>query len=153
MPACLGGSSRTRATDAARITPQAATAQCRHARGPAPHSDPTRIAAPPGQGAPRRRGRLVNTNPPSWGNPRCRRGPATEGAAMNTEAALLQAIHHDPGDGAAWSVLADYLEEQGDPRAELLRLTLALRQAPPRGRRADVKAQEARVQGLLASGV
>ena len=49
---------------------------------------------------------------------------------MDVEAALLQAIHDSPDDDTNWQVLADWLEEQGDARGELLRLTLALRANP-----------------------
>jgi uncharacterized protein (TIGR02996 family) len=69
---------------------------------------------------------------------------------MDVEASLSQAIHDDPSDETNWLVLADWLEEQGDRRAELLRLTLALR-ARPAG--PEAPAQEVRLQELLASGV
>jgi uncharacterized protein (TIGR02996 family) len=71
---------------------------------------------------------------------------------MNTEAALLQALHDDPADETSWLVLADWLEEQGDlPRAELLRAQRRLlgMRFKARGRRA----LEKRVQELLAAGV
>ncbi len=69
---------------------------------------------------------------------------------MDVEASLLQEIHDDPNDETNWLVLADWLEEQGDRRGELLRLTLA-RSANPAGRGAPTR--EARLQELLASGV
>jgi uncharacterized protein (TIGR02996 family) len=44
---------------------------------------------------------------------------------------LLDALHVDPNDQAAWLVLADWLEEYDDPRrAELLRLVRRLRGQP-----------------------
>src|SRR5262249_39520999 len=49
---------------------------------------------------------------------------------MDTESALLSALHASPGDDVSWLALADWLEEQGEaPRAELLRLTTMLRRA------------------------
>ena len=66
------------------------------------------------------------------------------------ETALLQAIHDNPADDTARLVLADWLEENGQPeRAELLRLTLVLIRAP---RAADRPAEE-RLRALLAEGV
>jgi uncharacterized protein (TIGR02996 family) len=49
---------------------------------------------------------------------------------MDMESPLLQALHDSPGDLDRRLVLADWLEEQGDPRAELLRLHLELLRAP-----------------------
>jgi uncharacterized protein (TIGR02996 family) len=73
-----------------------------------------------------------------------------EGRAMNMEEALLAAIHEAPSDEAPWQVLADWLDDQGDPRAELVRLTFTLRT----GRAgAERPALEERMQALLASGV
>jgi uncharacterized protein (TIGR02996 family) len=69
---------------------------------------------------------------------------------MDVEASLLQAIHDNPNDETNWLVLADWLEEQSDRRADLLRLTLALR-ANPAG--PEAPAQEVRLQELLALGV
>ena len=66
------------------------------------------------------------------------------------EAALLQAIHDNPADEASWLVLADWLEEHGDPRAELVRLTEQLRTDLP----ADLsETLEGRVRVLLGRGV
>jgi uncharacterized protein (TIGR02996 family) len=69
---------------------------------------------------------------------------------MNTERALLEALHHDPGDQAAWMALADWLEESEQPGpTELLRLDIELRRWPrdrQHGRR------QARLQALLAGG-
>src|SRR5437762_10130896 len=69
---------------------------------------------------------------------------------MDMEQALLQAIRDDPGDDTPWLVLADWLEEHGDARAELVRLRLALRDASPGPER---RGREERVRALLASGV
>jgi uncharacterized protein (TIGR02996 family) len=66
------------------------------------------------------------------------------------EAVLLQATHEDPADDTPWLVLADWLEEQGDPRAELVRLQLLLRgelDDPTRLQR------EKRAQKLIQGGV
>jgi uncharacterized protein (TIGR02996 family) len=67
-----------------------------------------------------------------------------------SEDAFLQAIAEDPGGAAAtWLVLADWLEERGDPRAELVRL-----QHDPHFR-PDLagRARDDRVRALLAGGV
>jgi uncharacterized protein (TIGR02996 family) len=40
---------------------------------------------------------------------------------------LLETLARDPGDDTAWLALADALEEQGDSRAEVVRLSLQLR--------------------------
>jgi uncharacterized protein (TIGR02996 family) len=66
------------------------------------------------------------------------------------EETLLQAIHDNPGDDLARQALADWLEEQGDPRGELLRLHLHVRQRPDSAERAG---WEERVAALLAAGV
>jgi uncharacterized protein (TIGR02996 family) len=68
---------------------------------------------------------------------------------MNTEQAILQAIADNPGDEMTWQVLADWLDDQGQPdRAELTRLLTTLRtRAPRRG-----GAAEARLQALIAGG-
>jgi uncharacterized protein (TIGR02996 family) len=69
---------------------------------------------------------------------------------MDVEAELLEALHDQPGDEAAWLALADFLEEQGQAdRAELLRLTRALRLGPARAQRQGL---ERRLQELLAAG-
>ncbi len=70
---------------------------------------------------------------------------------MDTEAALLQALHDRPADDLAWLALADCLEEQGQiERAELLRLERALRDLPQGKPR---QAPEQRLAALLAAGV
>src|SRR5207248_3194487 len=62
---------------------------------------------------------------------------------MDVEGALLQALYECPDDDASWLVMSDYLEEQGHlDRAELVRLTLALRR---RVRGPGRKAQERRL--------
>jgi uncharacterized protein (TIGR02996 family) len=66
------------------------------------------------------------------------------------EQTLLRAIHENPADDTPWLVLADWLEEQGDPRAELVRLQLLLRQdldEPDRLQR------EKRLRQLIQAGV
>jgi uncharacterized protein (TIGR02996 family) len=47
-----------------------------------------------------------------------------------TEAELLAAIYADPGDDAARAVYADWLQERGDPRGELIAMQLAGRVGP-----------------------
>lgn len=49
---------------------------------------------------------------------------------MDAEAALLAAITADPADVAARLAYADWLEEAGDPRAELVRVEEAMRALP-----------------------
>jgi uncharacterized protein (TIGR02996 family) len=66
------------------------------------------------------------------------------------EEVLLKALHDDPADDTARLALADWLQEHGDPRGELLRLHVALRQKPAG---ADLAAGEARLCELLAAGV
>ncbi len=69
---------------------------------------------------------------------------------MNDEAGFHQALLERPADEALWSVCTDWLEEQGDPRGELLRLLRTLTRAvdvPDRPR------QEQRLRELLAAGV
>jgi uncharacterized protein (TIGR02996 family) len=66
------------------------------------------------------------------------------------EEVLLQALHEDPADDATRLVLADWLEEQGNVRGELLRLHVALRQRPAG---ADLSASEERLRALLATGL
>jgi uncharacterized protein (TIGR02996 family) len=71
---------------------------------------------------------------------------------MNTEHALLQALHDDPADETSWLVLSDWLEEHGEPRrAELLRAQRQLLRTPFEDR--SRRALEQRVQRLLAAGV
>jgi uncharacterized protein (TIGR02996 family) len=80
---------------------------------------------------------------------------------MDQGVALLEALHASPADDTGWLILADWLEEQGQPeRAELVRLVQALRhvgadwtdpqrQRTPRSR----MPQEARLRQLLDAGV
>jgi uncharacterized protein (TIGR02996 family) len=65
------------------------------------------------------------------------------------EEAFLAAIRAEPAEPTTWLALADWLEEQGDPRGEVLRLTRALLQ-PDSEQRAMA---EERVRRLLAQGV
>jgi uncharacterized protein (TIGR02996 family) len=70
--------------------------------------------------------------------------------AVNIEDAFLTAILAEPSDLTTRLIFADWLEEQGDPRAELLRLLHVLTQeiSPP-----DRPGREARLRELLKSGV
>jgi uncharacterized protein (TIGR02996 family) len=63
---------------------------------------------------------------------------------------LLKALHRSASDEVAWLALADALEEEGDPRAELVRLTTSLRTQRAYHDRA---AHEARVQHLIREGM
>jgi uncharacterized protein (TIGR02996 family) len=69
---------------------------------------------------------------------------------MDMEQALLQAIQECPDEEASWLVLADWLEDQGDARAEVLRLTRALRLDLDEDER---RPAERRLQELLLGGV
>jgi uncharacterized protein (TIGR02996 family) len=68
---------------------------------------------------------------------------------VDLEQAILAAILDDPLEEASWAALSDWLEEQGDPRGELLRLTRSLLHVGGAGR----PAREERLRGLLAAGV
>jgi uncharacterized protein (TIGR02996 family) len=70
---------------------------------------------------------------------------------MNTEAALLESLHAQPGDEVAWLALADWLEENDrQDQAELLRLHRTIRAASD-----DAPRQAAlmRLRDLLHGGV
>jgi uncharacterized protein (TIGR02996 family) len=69
---------------------------------------------------------------------------------MNTESDFLQAILAHPDDVSARLVFANWLEEQGDPRGELLRLLHTLTQSVSV---ADRGSLEERLRNLLAAGV
>ena len=69
---------------------------------------------------------------------------------MNEEQAFQQAMLENPNDLALRMVFADWLEERGDPRGELLRLTHTLTQSIDVPQRAEF---EARVQSLVDRGV
>jgi len=49
---------------------------------------------------------------------------------MTHDEAFLQAIIEDPDDDSLWLVYADWLEESGDPRGELVRLQYTLSRLP-----------------------
>jgi uncharacterized protein (TIGR02996 family) len=66
------------------------------------------------------------------------------------EAMFLQALHNNPTDDLTRQALADWLQEQGDPRGELLRLCLLLQKQQDPSQR---QAAEERLRELLASGV
>src|SRR6185437_71209 len=72
------------------------------------------------------------------------------GKRMGMEEAFLQAIRERPADESSWLVLADWLEERGDPRAELVRLQVAMRRRSPGPGRPD---REERLRALLAAGL
>src|SRR5271156_305824 len=69
---------------------------------------------------------------------------------MNDEPAFLQAMQQNPTDTTLRLIFADWLEEQGDPRAELLRLMHTLTQSVEVPNRRKV---EERLRSLLAAGV
>lgn len=57
-----------------------------------------------------------------------------------TESALLRSIHDQPGERGTWLIYADWLEEQGDERAEFIRLQVELMDTKP----GDPRRQELR---------
>jgi uncharacterized protein (TIGR02996 family) len=69
---------------------------------------------------------------------------------MDQEQAFLQAILEDPRDLALRLILADWLEEHGDPRGELLRLSHLLTQDTGQPNRRQM---EDRLRALLEAGV
>jgi uncharacterized protein (TIGR02996 family) len=69
---------------------------------------------------------------------------------MHDEAAFLQAMQEHPDDAHLRLVFADWLEEHGDPRSELLRLLHTLTQAVEVPDRSKL---EERLRNLLATGV
>ena len=77
---------------------------------------------------------------------------------MHDEAAFLQAIQEHPADTALRLVFADWLEERGDVRGELIRLLHTLTQPiEARGRKKTIevhrrKELESRLRGLVACG-
>ncbi len=66
------------------------------------------------------------------------------------EESLLQAIREQPDDIGLRLIFSDWLEEHGDPRGELLRLTTQLTGSDDCIHRNDL---EARLRALLATGV
>ncbi|QDU97664.1 SUMF1/EgtB/PvdO family nonheme iron enzyme [Lignipirellula cremea] len=69
---------------------------------------------------------------------------------MLTETALLQEIVAHPHEEDLWLVFADWLEDRGDPRGELVRLRHGLTRSIEVEGRAG---KESRLQELLAAGV
>jgi formylglycine-generating enzyme len=69
---------------------------------------------------------------------------------MNDETAFLQAMQEHPDDTALRLVFADWLEERGDSRGELIRLLHTLTQSVEVP---DRRKLEDRLRNLLASGV
>jgi uncharacterized protein (TIGR02996 family) len=64
--------------------------------------------------------------------------------------AFLDDIVAHPDDPSLWLILADWLDERDDPRAELVRLTWQLQYEPDH---AEFKPRAARVQALIAGGM
>jgi uncharacterized protein (TIGR02996 family) len=69
---------------------------------------------------------------------------------MNLEQSFLDSIRESPGEVSLWHILADWLEERDDPRAELVRLTVSLRTEP---KHKDFDKRQQRVQELLGGGM
>jgi len=69
---------------------------------------------------------------------------------MHDEATFLQAMQENPEDTALRLVFADWLEERGDPRGELIRLLHTLTQSIEVPHRSKL---EDRLRSLLAAGV
>jgi uncharacterized protein (TIGR02996 family) len=66
------------------------------------------------------------------------------------EQAFLEDIVGHPDDPSLWLILADWLEDQGDARAELMRLTWQLQYEATHP---DFPARQERLQELLADGM
>jgi uncharacterized protein (TIGR02996 family) len=64
--------------------------------------------------------------------------------------AILEDIVDQPDDPSLWLILADYLEDNEDPRGELVRLTYHLHHEQCH---ADFEARQSRLQELLIQGV
>jgi uncharacterized protein (TIGR02996 family) len=75
------------------------------------------------------------------------RPPSTSGS---DEASFVRAMQEHPEDASLRLVFADWLEERGDPRGELIRLLHTLTQSVEVPDRAKL---EERLRGLLAAGV
>jgi uncharacterized protein (TIGR02996 family) len=71
-------------------------------------------------------------------------------APQGLEQAFLADIVAHPDDPSLWLILADWLEERSDPRAELVRLTWQLQHEPDH---ADFAPRQMRLQALLAGGM
>ena len=69
---------------------------------------------------------------------------------MNDEGSFMQAMQKDPGDNTLRLIFADWLEERGDARGELIRLLHTLTQSIEVTDRDQL---EERLRSLLASGV
>src|SRR5262245_3154375 len=64
-------------------------------------------------------------------------------APENQQAAFLAAIRDDPDDDGPRLIFADWLEEQGDPRGEFIRVQCALARLGPEDERwASLKRRE-----------
>jgi sulfatase modifying factor 1 len=66
------------------------------------------------------------------------------------ERAFLNDIVAHPDDPSLWLILADWLTDRDDPRAELVRLTWSLQYEPEH---AEFATRQARVQALLNAGM
>ena len=69
---------------------------------------------------------------------------------MHDETAFLQAMQENPEDATLRLIFADWLEERGDPRSELIRLLHTLTQSVEVPDRSNL---EDRLRNLLATGV
>lgn len=69
---------------------------------------------------------------------------------MTTLDQLLHGIATCPKEHCRWLILADYLEDQGDPRAELVRETWAAKYSD---NIADRRSSQAKLQNLLDAGI
>src|SRR5947208_9119202 len=66
---------------------------------------------------------------------------------LTQDQAFLAAIVDDPDDDSLRLIYADWLEEQGDPRGEFIRVQCALAQLPPGDPRRSALAERERALG------
>jgi uncharacterized protein (TIGR02996 family) len=79
----------------------------------------------------------------------CQQGPE-EGPPMSEENALMTAARLTPPDDPARLVYADWLEEQGDPRGDFIRIQAEMERLPPYSDRyVALKARREEVRGRI----
>jgi uncharacterized protein (TIGR02996 family) len=76
--------------------------------------------------------------------------PGSPAGETVMEEVFLQALHANPSDDLTRQALAGWLQEQGDPRGEMPRLCLLLKELKEATQR---QGPEERLRELLASGI